>query len=264
MAMALAMAVLVAACGGSDKAGDKSSKPQTANLYASLDAKPFVAPLVVAFEKANPGFKAKVTYVAGPKLAATAATAKADIVITSGIAMRLVEKQMKSKTAPIVLGWDELVIAVARGNPKKITTVAAFAADSPTTSVACLPKTVCGKWTERVLKNAGITPAATRPNALPAQILNDIATQRVDAAMLQRPTVVLRAGKVQQVPIPPKENVRLVYQAEVFNSGSAAVRFATFAKSKQAKVVMTARGYLPATMVLKPKGTPGTVPTTKG
>lgn len=250
-----AMVLLAASCGGSDnKSSSSTSKPghgggkpkaKTLRIYASLDAQPLVAALAGTFERSVKGYKAKVTYVKFSELQNDISTGKADVVVTNGIGMKALDKSVDLKADPVLIGWDEMVIAVAKGNPKKIESVSVFGADANTTSVVCSGKTPCGTWTARVLVASHVTPAPDHSSDLPQQMLKDIAAGRSDAAMLRRSVAATMPLEVDQVPIPVKQNVRLVYRAGVVTAAGASTRFAFFLKSPAAKAAIRARGYLP-------------------
>lgn len=255
--MALASVMALTSCGGDDKkAPTPNPVGESTIVYASVDTKPFLQPLIGIFEKSS---KSKITikYVT-TNLGPAATTGNADIIITTGPLMKSIAQEAQIKGEPQVIGWDELVIAVALGNPKGIESVRVFGADPSTTTVMCPGASPCGVWSARVLTNSGVDAAPDDVGETAPEMLDLIVTGKADAALVRRTSAASAATKIEQIVIPGVRNVRVSYKLGVRNANALAVRFATFLKSKQAAQLLTNLGYRPP--LLKP---PATTTTTK-
>lgn len=168
-----------------------------ASLKASFDA------LAAQFEKAHPGATVKVSYDGSTTLATQiTGGAPADVFVSAD------QKNMATVTdaglatgTPTLFASNTLQIAVAPGNPKKITSLADLA-KSGVLTVLCAPAVPCGRAAHTALDAAKVTvkPASEEQNV--TVVLTKVQTGDADAGLVYRTDVSSAGGKVLGVDFP--------------------------------------------------------------
>ena len=168
-----------------------------------------------------------------------AATDQADM--QQLVAARLVD-------VPSVFARDKLLIAVATGNPKKITKLADLA--RPDLKVALLDAgTAAGKYTKVALDRQKIVvkPKSAPPDAKAA--LTAVTTGQADATVVYKTDMALATGgAVDGVAIPDGENVTALCRIAVLKAAHnrvAAQAFTDYLVNGDGQAVIAAHGYLP-------------------
>jgi molybdate transport system substrate-binding protein len=149
---------------------------------------------------------------------------------------------------PSVFARDKLLIAVATGNPKKITKLADLA--RPDLKVALLDAgTATGKYTKVALDRQKIV---VKPKSAPLDAkaaLTALSTGEADATVVYKTDMALATGgAVLGVAIPDGENVVALCRIAVLNAAPdkvAAHAFADYLVNGDGQAVIAAHGYLP-------------------
>lgn len=211
----LGTAVLAASCGSSDNGGRASTNAGSAaassgaavsgtitvlaasSLKASFDA------LATQFQKAHPGTTVKISYDGSSTLATQiAGGAPADVFASAD------QKNMSTVTdaglaagTPTLFASNTLQIAVAPGNPKKITSLADLA-KSGVVTVLCAPAVPCGSASHTALDAAKVTvkPASEEQNV--TAVLTKVESGDADAGLVYVTDVSSAGGKVLGVNFP--------------------------------------------------------------
>jgi molybdate transport system substrate-binding protein len=121
---------------------------------------------------------------------------------------------------PTVFAHNRLEIAVAKGNPKAVSSLADLARPGLVVVLAD-PSVPAGKYAQQALAKAGVT---VHPASLEQQVtgaLNKVALGEADAAIVYVSDVVT-SGKVDGVIIPDSQNVIADYPVAVLKSSPAA------------------------------------------
>lgn len=149
---------------------------------------------------------------------------------------------------PSVFARDKLVIAVATGNPKKISKLADLA--RPDVKVALLDAgTATGRYTNVALDRQKIVvkPKSAPPDAKAA--LTAVTTGEADATVVYKTDMGLASGgAVFGVEIPDGQNVVALCRIAVLkatHNRTAAQAFADYLVNGDGQAVLTAHGYLP-------------------
>jgi ABC-type amino acid transport substrate-binding protein len=235
------------ACGGSSKPKSKPVDPgsTTIRLYASLDTNALSLELISGFEKTHQGLKVETHFVKTAELVQAVRDKLADIVLSTTPTVHSVTAAVQVPTDPVVIGWNVLVIAVAKGNPKKVVSSRAFGADKRTTSVLCDSTSLIGRMSQKVLKNLDIKPAPDLTVSNPQEALDDIVSGKADLTMVTRTTASARKSQIDVVEI-YRKNVGTQYQAVAIETNPNPMKFLNYITTLTAKDHLLKLGYTPS------------------
>ncbi len=171
--------------------------------------------------------------------------AAADIFASADIAhMTQVNAGGLVASPPRVFAHNRLEIAVARGNPKGIHTLADLAR-SGLVVVLADPSVPAGKYAAQALKTAGVT---VKPASLEQQVtgvLSKVAFGEADAGIVYVSDIIT-SRQVDGVAIPNDQNVIADYPIAVLNAGhnqAAAKDFVDFVLSADGQSSLKAAGF---------------------
>jgi molybdate transport system substrate-binding protein len=143
-----------------------------------------------------------------------------------------------------VFAHNRLEIAVARGNPKGIHTLADLA-KSGLVVVLADPSVPAGKYAQQALAKAKVT---VRPASLEQQVtgvLSKVAFGEADAGIVYVSDVVT-SGQVDGIPIPDDQNVVADYPVGILkdaNNAAGARAFVQFLLSASGQAILKAAGF---------------------
>ena len=171
--------------------------------------------------------------------------AAADIFASADIAhMTQVNAGGLVASPPRVFAHNRLEIAVARGNPKGIHTLADLAR-SGLVVVLADPSVPAGKYAAQALRTAGVT---VKPASLEQQVtgvLSKVALGEADAGIVYVSDITT-SRQVDGVAIPNDQNVIADYPIAVLNAGhnqAAAKSFVDFVLSADGQSLLKAAGF---------------------
>ncbi|HLQ15388.1 MAG TPA: molybdate ABC transporter substrate-binding protein [Candidatus Eisenbacteria bacterium] len=215
----LAIALILCACGGQSS----GSQPPESNItvFAAASLEP-------AFDKIGAGLKTtnniKTTFNYAGTQTLTAQLqqgAQGDVFASADVAHMTSLLDAGLLSAPSkVFAHNQLEIAVAKGNPKHIQTLADLAR-SGLVLVLADPSVPAGKYAKRALSKAKVT---VHPASLELQVtavLTKVALGEADAGIVYVSDVVT-SGKVDGVTIPDEQNVIADYPIAGLKSGTNA------------------------------------------
>jgi molybdate transport system substrate-binding protein len=199
--------LLVAAC-SSDKKASTGSKPSGSItvLAASSLTKGFTA-LGSEFEAAHPGTKVIFNFASSSELATQIEQgAPADVFASADQKnMDTIVAKHENSAPPVDFVKNKLEIAVEKGNPKHIATLADMT-KSGVVVVLCDPSVPCGKFADQVLAKAKVTLTPKSREASVKATLSKVELGEADAAIVYV-SDVKSSGKVDGVQIPDAVNV---------------------------------------------------------
>ena len=213
---------LIASACGSDKKGTEtttvapasgttsSTQPKITGsinvLAASSLTKGFTA-LGSQFEAANPGTKINFSFGSSSDLETQIEQgAPADVFASAD--QKNMDKVVAANAnagAPVDFVRNKLEIAVEKGNPKGITSLADLNKDGVVV-VLCDPSVPCGKFADEVLANANVTVTPASREASVKATLSKVEQGEADAAIVYVSDVA-SSGKVDGVAISDDVNV---------------------------------------------------------
>lgn len=191
----LGAAALLAGCASTAPApvasGSASSADAisgTVEVYAAASLQRSFDEIASAFEQEHPGVTVSAVYDGSSTLATQIGEgAPADVFASAD------EKNMAKVSAqapePQLFAGNTLVIAVPKGNPGGVRTLADLAR---VTTVLCAPEVPCGAASTTLLSNAGVTvsPASSEQNV--TAVLTKVAASEADAGLVYATDVVGR------------------------------------------------------------------------
>jgi molybdate transport system substrate-binding protein len=243
-AVAVAAMALVAACG---QATPTSTGPArtTLTVFAAASLQP-------AFDKIGQKLQSTQNIVttfsyAGTQTLTTQLTqgAPADVFASADVAhMTTMESAGLIRGQSALFAHNRLEIAVAKGNPKGIHTLADLAR-SGLVVVLADPSVPAGKYAQQALAKAKVT---VRPASLEQQVtgvLSKVALGEADAGIVYVSDIVT-SGQVDGVAIPDAQNVIGDYPIAVLNSNqnqTGAVAFVDLVLSTDGQTILRAAGF---------------------
>src|SRR5438445_11110899 len=184
---------------------------------------------------------------AGTQTLATQLTqgAPADVFASADVAhMTTVQSAGLLHSHSVLFAHNRLEIAVARGNPKHVRSLADLAR-SGLVVVLADPSVPAGKYAAQALKTAGVT---VKPASLEQQVtgvLSQVAFGEADAGIVYVSDIIT-SRQVDGVAIPHDQNVDPEYQLAVLNTRhnqAAAKAFVDFVLSADGQSLLKAAGF---------------------
>jgi molybdate transport system substrate-binding protein len=143
--------------------------------------------------------------------------------------------------SPQIFAHNELEIAVAKGNPKGIHSLADLARPGLVVVLAD-PSVPAGKYAQQALSKAKVT---VRPASLELQVtavLTKVALGEADAGIVYVSDIVT-SGKVDGVAIPQDQNVIADYLIASVSQRPAADQFISFVLSSKGQAILVSAGF---------------------
>ena len=255
---ALALTAMLAACG--NNANDTSSTTSTPSAGGAIA--PISGSLTVLaaasltetfnqigkdFETANPGVKVTFSYGGSSGLAQQITSgAPADVFASASPAtMKTVTDAGDANGTPTTFVKNQLVIAVAKGNPKGIKGLKDL--ENPKLKVAlCAKEVPCGAAAHKAMDAAGvkITPVTEEQDVKAA--LSKVKLGEVDAALVYRTDAKAASSDVDAIEFPESSGAINEYPIVTLKSApnpSGAAAFVAFVQTEPEMKVLTDAGF---------------------
>jgi molybdate transport system substrate-binding protein len=259
VALALTVALGLGAACGDDKPSESAASSSTSasattagaagnlTVLAAASLSESFKELGTAFEAKHPGSKVTFSFDASSALAAQAnGGAPADVFASADQAnMKKVADAGNAKD-PKVFAHNKLAIIVAKGNPKKVKSLADF---SRLSFVLCAPEVPCGKYGAEALSKAGVK---TQPKSLETNVkavVTKVTTGAADAGIGYVTDARAAAASADGVDIPDAQNVVAEYPMAVLKQSAnpnLAYAFLDFVLSPEAQAVLAKYGFAAA------------------
>lgn len=253
---AVAMTAVLASTAGCGGGGGSDAAPATS---ASAGVSGSITVLAAAsltesftrigqdFEVANPGTKVVFSYGGSSALAQQITSgAPADVFAAASPAtMKTVTDAGDATGTPATFVKNQLVIAVTKGNPKGLTSLAAL--EKPEIKVAlCAEQVPCGAAAKKALAaaNVKITPVTLEQDV--KQALAKVKLGEVDAALVYRTDAKASAADVDGVEFPESAQAINDYPIAALKdapNAALAAAFVAYVQSAAAQKVLTDAGF---------------------
>ncbi len=249
--LAAAATLTTGACGGSGTTTSPGADPAkatgTVTVLAAASLTESFAHLGKDFEAANPGTKVTFSFGGSSALAAQVnAGAPADVFASAGAApMKTVTDAGNAVGTPTTFAKNQLVIAVAKGNPEGIESLADLA--RPGVKVAlCAVQVPCGVAAKKALDAAGtkLTPVTLEQDVKAA--LSKARLGEVDAALVYRTDARAAAADVEGIEFPESAGAVNSYPITVLKNApnkTAAEAFVAYVLSDKGRAVLAQAGF---------------------
>jgi molybdate transport system substrate-binding protein len=254
---ALAAAMALAGCGSSGKinasstaaAGTSSGANVTGTItvLAAASLTGTFNRLGQMFQTAHPGTTVKFSYGGSDTLAAQITQgAPADVFAAASPAtMKTVTDAGDANGTPQNFVKNQLVIAVAPGNPKKIASLNDLT-DPKLKVVLCAPTVPCGSAATKAQKAAGLTVKPVSQAQDVKSALTPVELGEADAALVYRTDAKAAAGKVDAVEFPESAGAINEYPIAALKNAPNAVgaqAWVNYISSPDAQAVLIAAGF---------------------
>lgn len=247
-----ALAMSLAGCGGDAgdggaPAGGTTRPTGTVTVFAAASLTESFTRIGKDFESANPGLKVTFNFAGSSGLATQINQgAPADVFASaSPTNMKTVTDAGNGAGTPATFVKNQLVIAVPKGNPKGITSLADLT--KPAVKVAiCAAQVPCGAAAKKALTAAGVTLTPVTLEQDVKAALAKVKLGEVDAALVYRTDAKAAATDVDGVEFPESGGAVNEYPIVVLKNApnkTAAQAFVTWVLSDTGKAVLTQAGF---------------------
>ena len=258
LGLVLAVTVVLglgARCGDEEpkgSAGSTSSSPATAaagnlTVLAAASLSESFKELGTAFEAKHPGSKVTFSFDSSSALAAQANNAvPADLFASADQANMKKVTDAGNATGPKVFAHNKLAIIVAKGNPKKIKSLADF---TKVSFVLCAPEVPCGKYGAEALSKAAVK---AQPKSLETNVkgvVTKVTSGEADAGIGYVTDAKAAAAAALGIEIPDAQNVVAEYPMAVLKqspNSTLAQAFLDFIIGAEAQAVLAKYGFAAA------------------
>ncbi|BCJ55205.1 molybdate-binding protein [Actinoplanes sp. NBRC 14428] len=246
-AFVLAVVLAVAGCGDGGDPPAAGGVGGTVTVLAAASLTESFGRIGTLFEQQHPGVKVTFSFGGSSGLAQQiTAGAPADVFAAASPAtMKTVVDAGDSAGEPVTFARNQLVLAVPKGNPKGLTSLAALA--KPEVKVAlCAAQVPCGAAAAKALTAAGVkvTPVTQEQDVRAA--LAKLKLGEVDAALVYRTDARAAGGDVDGVEFPESASAVNDYPVVALKKApnhSGAGAFVTFVRTPRAQQVLADAGF---------------------
>jgi molybdate transport system substrate-binding protein len=236
LGLALATALTVTGCGSSDA--------RTLTVSAASSLTEAFTEAAQDFESENPDVDVSITFAGSSALAEQVNSgAPVDVVATASQQTMATMTDAGTAIDPVQFATNRLAIAVPRGNPAGIASVADLAT---VRTAVCAPQVPCGAATQELLARTGTTVDAVSLDPDVKTVLGRVAADEVDAGIVYATDVRAAGAAVEAIAIPDDVNVSTgYYLARVTDSDQAALadRFIEFVSTGPGQQVLDDLGF---------------------
>jgi molybdate transport system substrate-binding protein len=242
LAAALAGLVLLAGCGE-----PAAGRQGTVTVFAAASLTEAFTRIGKDFEASDGGARVVFNFAGSAQLATQVGQgAPADVFASASPAtMKVVTDAGDSDGAPVTFARNQLVIAVARGNPRGIGGLADLGRGGLKVAF-CAEQVPCGAAAKRVLEAAAVrvTPVTLEPDVKAA--LSKVRLGEVDAALVYRTDARAAAAHVQGIEFPESAGAVNDYPVCVLRRApnrAGATAFVEYVRGSRGKAVLAEYGF---------------------
>lgn len=201
--LAAALALGVAACGGSGGQQQAAPPARTLTVSAAASLTDVYDQLKPQFEQANPGTTVRFNFGGSDTLAQQVVQGvPADVLATASTkTMQTAQQANRIQGQPVTYAANQLQIAVQPGNPKQVTGLQSLVGPQVTESI-CAPAVPCGAATEAAERAANVTLDPVSEEQDVRSVLQRVITRNVDAGLVYVTDVKSTNGQVQGIDFP--------------------------------------------------------------
>lgn len=230
-------------------AADDTARPATSGVLvlAAASLTDAFKAMGAEFEKSRPGMTVQFSFASSSTLVQQISEgAPGDVFASAEEANMQKAADAGELAGPArIFATNSLVIAVPAGNPKHIASLADLTKGGLSLALAA-PTVPAGKYAAQVFANAGLPlPPASQEVDVRA-VLNKVALDEADAGIVYVTDIKAASGKVEAVPIAPKDNVVARYPIATLKhaaNANGAAAFADFVVSPAGRAILERFGF---------------------
>lgn len=247
---ALALALSLSACSGSDDAGGGGGgDDSTLTVFAAASLTGTFTDLATQFEAAHEGVDVQLSFSGSSDLVAQIQQGAGADVFASADAANMDKLTAGSLVGtPVDFASNTLEIAVPPGNPAKVQDLADLGAPG-LNLVVCAPEVPCGAAAEAVAKLAGVTLTPVSEEQKVTDVLTKVSSGEADAGLVYRTDVLAAGEDVEGVPFAEAAEVVNDYPISIVSASShttLAQQFIDLVTGAEGQSVLRAAGFAPA------------------
>ena len=218
---------------------------ETVTVFAAASLTAAFKTIGKDFEAANVGTKVEFNFAGSSTLARQILEgAPADVFASADEGN--MDKVRAQVASPQIFASNRLAIIVAKGNPKKVESVADLGKQGLTVSLAA-PVVPVGRYAREAFGKAGVAVPASSSEVDVKAVATRVAMGEADAGIVYTTDVAAGGDKVEGVTIPDAQNVRAKYAIATVKASKndmGALAFVRFVLSPEGRKVLTAAGFL--------------------
>jgi molybdate transport system substrate-binding protein len=249
-AVVLAACAALAGCGGGDGGQAATATPSgTVTVFAAASLTAAFEAMEPGFTKANPGLRPRFNFAGSQALATQileGAPADAFASADARTMARVADAGRVDGTAEVFAG-NELQIAVARGNPRRVTGLADLARPGLKVVLAA-PQVPAGRYAAEALARAGVTarPVSLEDNV--KAVVTKVGLGEADAGIVYVTDVTAAGDELEGVAIADDQNVPASYPIAALTQApnpAGGRAFAEYVRSAAGQATLARFGFLP-------------------
>ncbi|RFU39116.1 molybdate ABC transporter substrate-binding protein [Actinomadura logoneensis] len=239
--------VALAGCGDTGDGASGGSGGKTLTVFAAASLTETFTRLGKDFEGAHPGVKVRFNFGGSSTLARQITQgAPADVfAAASGATMKTVADAGDASGRPTVFARNRLVIAVPKGDPARVRTLADLA--SPRLKVVlCAEQVPCGAAAGQALAAARVTVRPVSQEQDVKAVLTKVRLGEADAGLVYRTDVRAAAGQVEGIEFPESAKAVNAYPIVALAKApqpSLAGEFVRYVLSQPGKAALSEAGF---------------------
>ena len=247
LAAVLAVALVLAACGGDDEpSGGTSASPGELKVFAAASLTAAFGKLGEQFTAANGGTKVTFNFAGSQALATQIQQAAPADVFASADTTNM-DKVKDLVGTPQNFASNLLQIVVEKGNPKDVKGLDDLARTDLKVVLAA-EEVPAGKYAKQVLDQAGVSvqPVSLEDNV--KAVVTKVSLGEADAGIVYVTDVTAGGGKIEGVDIPTEQNVVATYPMATVKASrnqDQAQAFVDLVRSAEGQGVLESFGFLP-------------------
>ena len=223
-----------------------AAAPTMVFAAASLTA-PFEE-LAKAFEIRHPGSNLDLHFAGTPQLVLQVREgATADVFASADAAnMQKLVEASQTAAAPQVFARNRLAIAVAKGNPHRIASLADLQQRPGLRVVLCGPEVPAGRYAREALAKAAVTVRSLSDEPSVRAIVSKVRLGEVDAGIVYATDTAHAVDLIGSVAIPDEHNVVTTYPIAMLKAGKSsmmAAQFVAFVLSADGQQILRSFGF---------------------
>jgi molybdate transport system substrate-binding protein len=233
----------LAGCGTQTETSAKSSSTGQVIVFAAASLTESFTKIGRQFEQANPGTTVKLNFAGSSALARQINQGAPADVFASASPTNM--QQAGDAASPVTFARNRLEIAVAKGNPLKIASLADAAA--PEVKLAlCAEQVPCGAAAKKAFQTAALSPSPVTLEQDVKSTLTKLRLGEVDAAVVYRTDVHAAESEVDGVDFPEAEqavNDCPIATLSKAPNAAGAKNFVDYVQSEKGKEALREAGF---------------------